>query len=112
MGPTVARVEEPVPEFEFSGGRLCLDFTNTLGGRRRPQPRDDLNRYSDLLAWGQQAGLLTDVQARRLAREAGERPGQAAAVRDRAIVLREAIYRIFSAVVGGGETREPDLATL
>jgi predicted RNA-binding Zn ribbon-like protein len=112
MEAIAARVEEPAPEFEFSGGRLCLDFTNTLGGRGRPQPREDLNRYADLLAWGQQAGLLTDVRATRLAREADGRPGAAAAVRDRALILREAIYRIFSAVVGGGEAREADLAAL
>src|SRR5207302_22567 len=64
-----ALVNEPV--FEFTGGNLCLDFTNTLSGRRA-QPRERLTSYEDLVAWGRQAGVLTDADALLLERIAAE----------------------------------------
>ena len=61
------------------GGRLCLDFVNTVGGRK-PDPStgavgvagEKLVEYDDLAAWGLGAGLFTEAQARALAREAAQ----------------------------------------
>ena len=100
------------PIFDFTGGHPALDFANTVDDRPGERPKDHLGRYADLLAWGRQAGVLTDEQARRLAREAERRPAAAAAVLRRAVDLREAIYRIFLAVGGGGEPAPADLTTL
>lgn len=94
--------------FEFTGGRLCLDFTNTLDGSRA-RPTERLLSYRDLVAWGRQAGVLTDQEARHLGQAALRRPAAAARALADAVALRETIYRILSAGLGG---RSPDKADL
>jgi predicted RNA-binding Zn ribbon-like protein len=86
--------------FQFTGGRLCLDFANTVGGRR-DSPQEHLNHYEDLVAWGRQAGVLRDADARHLLRLAVQRPRDAARTLAEAIALREALFRIFSSVNDG-----------
>ena len=87
------------------GGRLCLDFINSIGARR-PSPsgamtiRDEkLRDYFDLLAWARHAGALTDSQAEMFAREGSRRRTNAADAFHRAVRLREALYCILKAVV-------------
>jgi len=82
--------------FDLSGGRLCLDFANTLDGRASA-PRERLNTYADLVSWGRQAGTVSPSAARRLLEEASRHPRRAAAVLEQARELREAIYRIWVA---------------
>jgi predicted RNA-binding Zn ribbon-like protein len=91
------------------GGRLCLDFANTVGSHAGEHPNEYLRSYRDLVAWGRHAGILTGAEERRLLEAAAGRPDEAGVVLHRAIVLREAIYRIFSAVAVG---RAPDAAAL
>lgn len=43
----------------WDGGRVCLDFTNTLRHRWRPTPGETLRNPGDLTLWLQRAGLLT-----------------------------------------------------
>jgi len=116
--------ERPVASIKLIGGRLCLDFANTVGGRRASSPiakkgidayavRDDrLVDYYDLLAWSLRVGLLTDAAAKRLAREARMREAEAAAVWERAVALREAVYRIALAVISEIQPRVNDLELL
>jgi len=105
-------VQVKEPTFDFSGGEPCLDFANTVGGRGRDQPREGLGGYAELVSWGEQAGLVTGSEKRRLLQEAADRQAEAATVLKRATGLREAIYRAFSALVNGRSTRPADLATL
>jgi len=98
--------------FELSGGRLCLDFANTVSKRPSDHPEELLNSYGDLVSWSQQAGLAAEREVRALLQGAKRHPATAAAVLERAIALREAIYRIFSAVAGERAARASDLATL
>jgi predicted RNA-binding Zn ribbon-like protein len=98
-------------EFDLSGGHLALDFANTLSERARPRPIDRLQQYADLLVWGRQSGILAEFEEHRLLREARIRPAEAVAILERAIELREALYRIVSATVGGMAPRTDDLAT-
>ena len=98
--------------FDLTGGRLCLDFANTLEDRPASEPRELLRTYPDLVAWSRQTELLRENEARRLLSAARQRPDEAAAVLERAIALREAIYRIFSAVAAGQSPADADLVTL
>ncbi len=98
--------------FDLSGGRLCLDFANTLSKRLTSHPRELLASYGDLVAWSRQAGVVTAPEAQGFIRKARRRPADAAAVLDRAIALREAIYRIFSAIAAERPAGDGDLATL
>jgi predicted RNA-binding Zn ribbon-like protein len=93
------------------GGRLSLDFVNTADWHASDHPVEFLTSYSDLVAWSQHVGILTDHQAQRLLKQAARRPGDASAVLERAITLREAIYRIFSAISRGPPPQAADLAT-
>ena len=95
--------------FDLSGGRLCLDFTNTIGDRGA-EPVEHLGSYGDFVAWAEQAGATTARAARGLRRAAGARPAQARQVLAEAIRLREAIYRVFAAVASGRAPRPADLA--
>src|SRR5918996_860358 len=88
--------------------QLSLGFANTLDNRLIG-PAERLNSYDDMVAWGHERGILTDRETEQLAQEAVRRPVEAASTLARAIVLREAIYRIFSAVAGG---RVPEAAEM
>jgi predicted RNA-binding Zn ribbon-like protein len=94
------------------GEEPCLIFANTVGGSRHVYEHEYLNDYSDLLAWSQHAGLITSAEAQRLLAEAARRPAEVTIVFERAILLREIIYRIFSAVAAGGSPERADLAIL
>ncbi len=97
--------------FEFSGGHLCLDFANTLTDRET-RPQEQLNGYRDLVAWGQQAGIVPPEEGQALLVAAGRRSTEAAGVLREARVLREAIYRVFAAIAAGDRPGEADLAVL
>lgn len=97
---------------DLSGGCACLNFTNTVGGRRPDRPREYLNSYTDLLAWSLHAGLLSEAQAEHLAGEAERCPAEAAQILAEAITLREAIYRIFSATARAEPALAEDLSIL
>jgi predicted RNA-binding Zn ribbon-like protein len=98
--------------FELTGGALCLDFANTLDNRRREHPRELLAGFPQFVAWSRQAGALTSDQAARLLRRAARRPAAARTILQRAIALREAIYRIFSACSKNSAAPPADLALL
>jgi predicted RNA-binding Zn ribbon-like protein len=103
---TSANTAEPID------GHLSLAFANTVAWRASDSPEEGLASYRDLVSWGQQARILTDHQAEQLLNEAARRPREATAVLERAITLREAIYRIFSALSGGHPPEAADLAKL
>ena len=94
------------------GGALCLDMANTLNGHGKPAGHEYLKDYRDLAVWCRRVGILTDRDAECLIREAARQPAQAAAAFERAIALRETIYRIFSAIARGALPGAADLAAL
>lgn len=96
--------------FDISGGELCLDFVNTVDKRSTDQPVDHLKGYGDMLSWGRQTGQLDAALARRLERAARQSPGIAMQVLRRAVILREALYRVFHAVTCGDGVAASDLA--
>jgi predicted RNA-binding Zn ribbon-like protein len=116
--------ERPAASTKLIGGRLCLDFANTVGGRSSAGPstkkgvdayvvrEERLADYYDLLAWSLRVGLLTDAAAKRLARGARLRESEAADVWKRAIALREAVYRISMAIISQTQPRGNDLELL
>jgi predicted RNA-binding Zn ribbon-like protein len=92
--------------FDFSGGALCLDFVNTLGDRPRCT-EEHLRDWTDLAAWGAQAGLLSGLELSRL--RAGGGPDAERAF-DRALTLRERLYGLFGALAAGRAPGRRDLA--
>ena len=94
------------------GGRLGLDFVNTVEGPLGARPRDFLLGYPDLVRWGRHVDLLSDAAADRLRHEGDRRPAEAALAFARAVALRDALTRIFRAVARGDAPPEADLQHL
>jgi len=89
---------------------LCLDFTDTVDWRTSNHAKDTLDTYLTLLNWSSKKGLLDRKQVDALGKAAAREdmgPVLAEAVR-----LREAIYRIFSAIAHKERAPPRDLETL
>jgi predicted RNA-binding Zn ribbon-like protein len=99
-------------ELELLGGRLALDFANTLDPRNGGEAVDYLPDYQALLDFGQHADFLDEAAVRELHRTAASQPAAARAVWQHAIGLREAIYRAGSALVDGRRVQPADLALI
>lgn len=94
------------------GGRLCLDFVNTVDCRNSDQQRDSLVSYENLILWSQHAEILTENETDSLRAEASAHPAEARRVLERAIAARESLYGIFSAVIHHKHPSARDLETL
>src|SRR5437773_3921201 len=105
----VAKPTGPQKKFELVGGDVCLDFTNTVGGKRGLATREYLNSYTDFACWCQQTDLLNESAADALLRIAARHPDESAEALQRAIALRETIYRIFAALASGESPEAADL---
>ncbi|MCI0446836.1 CGNR zinc finger domain-containing protein [bacterium] len=94
----------PIGEAKLIGERLCLDFTNTVGGRNGSEIiLEKLKTYDDLVVWSVHAGILNRRDTQRLNKKGAQ------SVVKRALRLREAIYRICVAAL---KKESPDSADL
>jgi len=98
--------------FDLDAGALSLDFANTVEWHASDQPDEYLNSYADLIAWAEAAEIVSEDRADQLRQLAEKRPEEAGVVFDRAIQLRETIYRIFADYSGQGGFHADDLALL
>jgi len=98
--------------YDATSGHITLDFANTLSIRNGEQRHEWLNSYSNLVAWGQLVGILSEDTGQLLLKEAERNPGKANRVLEQAITLREAIYRIFSAEAMGQSPLAADIDSL
>jgi len=95
---------------DLLGGRLCLDFVNTVDWRGRTNPLEFLNTYQDILLWAQHVDILTSLDVKALSQMSKKNPSGAKTVVDRAKHLREALFRIFVANFEGVVANKKDLA--
>ncbi len=102
----------PSKKFQLIGGATCLDFCNSVGGKRGVRTKEYLQTYNDFLSWCEQANLPVAAHLNQWRRKAARESAAALAVLKRAIKLREAIYRIFLAIIENHRPRENDLALL
>ena len=101
-----------VTTLPLRGGHPSLDFANTVDSRRDRWGPDVLVVYGDLLAWAERTGVLSPVEAGRIAKQAAADPGAAEAALVQAKELREAIYDAFSALAADREAPEISLDIL
>ena len=100
-------------EFQIVAGELCLDFVNTLDYRLFPDRRKELlPTYQDLADWAAQAGSISATQRTALLREAEAHPRAAARARNKAVELRECLYRIIDSTARNRRPRADDLVML
>src|SRR5919108_737699 len=95
---------------ELVGGELCLDFVNTINSRLNPE-HDYLSQYSDLVGWANKIGLLSPTQMNQLQQQVKQNAGEAGNALQKAITLRELLYRLFSGIVEGSEPNKKDIET-
>jgi predicted RNA-binding Zn ribbon-like protein len=105
----------PAEILDLDGGVLCLDFVNTVDGHRAGKHYDYLVEYVDFVRWAVHAGALVEAEAEELLASAAASSAAARTVLDAAAAVREALYRIFLAVMegaqpGGADVREVNAA--
>jgi predicted RNA-binding Zn ribbon-like protein len=101
----------PKYAFDLTSGRLCLDFANTLDHRTSSQPQEKLTGFAELVAFGEQAKALSELEARELRDDTRENSREASAVFQRAVAVREVIFRILSAAANCRKVSPADVET-
>jgi predicted RNA-binding Zn ribbon-like protein len=104
-------LERRPPHFDLIAGNVCLDFVNTLDDRHI-KPKELLERYDDLVRFGEDAGLLGVEQAARLIKRTSQDPDRARESLRRARHLREAIHDVFWAIINRRQVPTGALARL
>jgi predicted RNA-binding Zn ribbon-like protein len=95
-----------------SDPELCLAFANTAGWHAAERPVEWLVGYDRLVEFGGDAGTLGPDSARRLLDAARARPADAERTLSEAVALREAVYRLFSAVAARANPAAAEIGTL
>jgi predicted RNA-binding Zn ribbon-like protein len=112
-GPDPASAERSDPRYrwDFCGGELAIDFTNTVGSRGA-EPAEHFRTYGDVVSWLETRGVVSAAAATRLRKAARADPPAARRAVARALELREALYRTIAARAEGRPVRDADLETL
>jgi predicted RNA-binding Zn ribbon-like protein len=103
-------MENPYAGVNLVGGRLCLDFINTVSWRTGENRRDYFQDYAELTWWAEKAGVLGEIAGAALREQASVEAGEAEAVFARAMRLRELLYSLFSGAGTRAAGAEADLA--
>ena len=100
-------------QYDLTGGQLALDFANTISRREDPERRKDhLEGCVDLVAFARQTHVVSAKQAQELRAHVLSHPFEARHTFSKAVTLREAIYRAFSAIAQGEKADANDLQTI
>ena len=94
---------------QFFGGRVCLDFANTLDWRTSAEPQELIPDYAAFLAWCGRRGTLSPQAIKALKSVAQEKPAAAAAAQTELLSLRSEIWSICDALRRGERS---DLASV
>ncbi|WP_077324829.1 CGNR zinc finger domain-containing protein [Virgibacillus siamensis] len=106
-------INKDVHKHDLLGGRLCLDFANTVSWHDSSEKSEELlTSYEKLVNWSVHANILKKQQSLSLLKKAERQPSEAKEVLQQAIELRESIYRIFSLVVNNETPASEDLSIL
>jgi predicted RNA-binding Zn ribbon-like protein len=87
----------PVAAVRLDGGRLCLDFVNTIHDRYAVEVEDYVQDPQRFIAWSERAGALLPDDGVSAPRTAQKR----AALMREVAVLREHLHALFSARIDG-----------
>jgi len=90
---------------------LCLDFSNTVDWRNAQKRDDKLKGFASLVSWGVEKGIIPSEERASLIRSAKVESLEEDTMR-KAVLLRETIYRIFSAVAHEKHPSEEDVRIL
>jgi predicted RNA-binding Zn ribbon-like protein len=91
------------------GGRPALALVNSVLWRRSATPRELLQRYDDVVEHLASIGSLGRHDGETLRATATAHPAEADAALERALALRELLFRLLSAVAAGARPAAADL---
>lgn len=83
---------------QFFGGRICLDFANTVDWRTSQAPQELLPDYAALLVWSRARRTLARAAIQRLQARSAQDPAHAAAALAQAHALREEVWKLAEAL--------------
>lgn len=86
---------------QFFGGRVCLDFANSLDWRTSDAPQELIPDYAALLTWSRNRGTLSAAAAAAAALGARRDELAAAILVEEAHALRAEIWQIAEALLQG-----------
>ncbi len=101
-----------IKSWKFIGGRLCLDFVNSVGGRKerkeKPYPeniilKDKLENFNDFITWGKEIGIISEAEKKYLLNSFEKKETER--IFKKAIKLRESLFKIIHDVINN---KEPD----
>lgn len=95
-------------DLSLIGGRSSLDFVNSEGTERNGAP-EWLESYVDTVMWAERGTALSPESAERLIDRARRDPNEARDVFERAVEIRETLYRLFEAAQRDAAPDEADL---
>lgn len=97
----MVEIRAGIQELELVGGRLSLDFANTIDSVLGDDPDGKLDGYLGLVEWSVYAKSVAEEEAALLQERARQRPDEVASILSRSRRLREAIYHIVAAIASG-----------
>ena len=89
---------------QFFGGRVCLDFANTVDWRTSPQPVELIPDYRALLGWSLRRGTMSRQAIVSLTQRDGHTRA-CVAVMAKAFALRSEIWTICEALEAGAQLK-------
>jgi predicted RNA-binding Zn ribbon-like protein len=91
---------------------LCLDFSNTVDWRNsNSRAKDSIDSFDSLLKWSVKTGILGRQEAAHLGLSVSEQRSEQSSL-EKALELRETIYKIFSSVAHGRNPKDSDVELL
>lgn len=114
-------IDNSTYKWKFVAGQLSLEFTNTVDARYEQKVKnsisfgigkDKLNGFEDLVDWAKEVGILKESSAKQLIYISSQKVKESKQIFDRAIALRESLFRIFRQIINGLEPFEPDIELL
>jgi predicted RNA-binding Zn ribbon-like protein len=91
---------------------LCLDFVNTLYWRGTSAPTDELTGFQPLLDWLEKKAGHDKTELKTVGTWSVEKPENADLLLTEAVMLREAIHRLFAAVASDEPLPAADFAAV
>jgi predicted RNA-binding Zn ribbon-like protein len=93
----IAPPPRPISEVRLDGGRLCIDFANTIHDRFAVEAEDYLATPERYAGWAERTGAISADEAVRLPRSEAARARLVADIRG----LREAVFHLLAAWCDG-----------
>jgi predicted RNA-binding Zn ribbon-like protein len=91
---------------------LCLNYANTLSWRGSDKPVEKFHGLADILRWTQRSGAVRPATTQQLRGWSRHHQAEAGELFAQAIAIREAMFRIFSAIAVAAAVPSKDFMVL